>query len=403
MQAAEAFLRSSWPAGGRGRERSQRRPDPVLPSAGRGMAADRARCQGQYLDRRAGRADAVLAAGAGRSGRVPDPLGPGGVGYPTARASPTSVCGSIPTIVPRCRRGASGGTRTPSSGRARTRRGSRCIVSACPGRGSRPAGRGASGSAPFLAMGDLVLTGDVQSLAEYILDLYVQEEWMYVHVWGEVQDVGEVQTPASRGLGTGRGDLLVGRDPAARGPGYAGHRRWPHDPTARPAGRPGRRHAGLRVGWAGGRPPGMARDPGDEHCRAAAGAKGTERIRSSTVDRGAGGPGLPGPAAERAPAGALGRPHSDARDIAPCSRCGAFEGTAIRERRSSSMCRPWQRRTWRTSLSKPISVWDVPSKDVPDLVATVLLGLDRVQPKVFPDQGLPRPEPGIWRSPQSTL
>ena len=53
---------------------------------------------------------------------------------------------------------------------------------------------GASGSAPFVVMGNLVLTGDVQSLSEYILDLYVKEEWMYVHVWGEVQDTGEVQT-----------------------------------------------------------------------------------------------------------------------------------------------------------------------------------------------------------------
>jgi hypothetical protein len=44
-----------------------------------------------------------------------------------------------------------------------------------------------------VAMGNLVLTGDVQSLAEYILGLYVKEEWMYVHVWGEVQDAGEVQ------------------------------------------------------------------------------------------------------------------------------------------------------------------------------------------------------------------
>jgi hypothetical protein len=53
---------------------------------------------------------------------------------------------------------------------------------------------GASGGAPFLAIGDLVVTGDVQSLAEYILGLYVNEEWMYVHVWGEVQNVDEVQT-----------------------------------------------------------------------------------------------------------------------------------------------------------------------------------------------------------------
>jgi hypothetical protein len=50
-----------------------------------------------------------------------------------------------------------------------------------------------SSNTPFLAMGDLVLTGDVQPLAEHILDLYVKEEWMYVHVWGEVQAVGEVQ------------------------------------------------------------------------------------------------------------------------------------------------------------------------------------------------------------------
>jgi hypothetical protein len=52
---------------------------------------------------------------------------------------------------------------------------------------------GTPGGAPFLAIGDLVLAGDVQSLAEHILDLYVKEEWMYVHVWGEVQDTGEVQ------------------------------------------------------------------------------------------------------------------------------------------------------------------------------------------------------------------
>jgi hypothetical protein len=53
---------------------------------------------------------------------------------------------------------------------------------------------GTPGGAPFLAMGNLVLTGDVQPLAEHILDLYVREKWMYVHVWGEIQDVGEVQT-----------------------------------------------------------------------------------------------------------------------------------------------------------------------------------------------------------------
>jgi hypothetical protein len=52
---------------------------------------------------------------------------------------------------------------------------------------------GASGGVPFLAVGNLVLTGDVRPLADYILDRYTREEPMYAHVWGEVQDAGEVQ------------------------------------------------------------------------------------------------------------------------------------------------------------------------------------------------------------------
>jgi len=51
-----------------------------------------------------------------------------------------------------------------------------------------------AGGTPFLAMGDLVLIGDVQSLAEYALEQYIREQWNYVHVWGEVGDRGEYQT-----------------------------------------------------------------------------------------------------------------------------------------------------------------------------------------------------------------
>jgi hypothetical protein len=50
------------------------------------------------------------------------------------------------------------------------------------------------GGAPFVAIGDLVLTGDVGPLTEYVLKQYAQGQWMYVHVWGEVQEEGDVQT-----------------------------------------------------------------------------------------------------------------------------------------------------------------------------------------------------------------
>jgi hypothetical protein len=50
-----------------------------------------------------------------------------------------------------------------------------------------------AGDTPFLSMGNLVLTGDVQSLAGYILQQYVRERRSYVHTWGEIQDASEVQ------------------------------------------------------------------------------------------------------------------------------------------------------------------------------------------------------------------
>jgi hypothetical protein len=48
-----------------------------------------------------------------------------------------------------------------------------------------------AGGTPFLAMGDLVLSGDVQGLAEYALQQYAREQWNYVHVWGMVEDAGD--------------------------------------------------------------------------------------------------------------------------------------------------------------------------------------------------------------------
>lgn len=49
------------------------------------------------------------------------------------------------------------------------------------------------GGAPFVAMGNLVLSGDVQALADYVLQQYVAEQWAYVHVWGVIESTGEVQ------------------------------------------------------------------------------------------------------------------------------------------------------------------------------------------------------------------
>jgi hypothetical protein len=40
-------------------------------------------------------------------------------------------------------------------------------------------------------MGDLILLGDVQGLADYALQQYVREEWTYVHVWGVVEKQGD--------------------------------------------------------------------------------------------------------------------------------------------------------------------------------------------------------------------
>jgi hypothetical protein len=50
-----------------------------------------------------------------------------------------------------------------------------------------------AGGTPFLAIGDLVLSGDVQGLAEYALQQYAREQWNYVHVWGVVEDAGDHQ------------------------------------------------------------------------------------------------------------------------------------------------------------------------------------------------------------------
>ncbi|MBN1933138.1 MAG: hypothetical protein JW934_00660 [Anaerolineae bacterium] len=47
---------------------------------------------------------------------------------------------------------------------------------------------------PYVTMGNLMLTGDVQPLADYIQQQYIHEQPIYAHVWGKAQDADDRQT-----------------------------------------------------------------------------------------------------------------------------------------------------------------------------------------------------------------
>jgi hypothetical protein len=83
----------------------------------------------------------------------------------------------------------------------------------------------ADGDTPFIALGDLVLAGDISPLADHILQQHIAEQRSYLHAWGQIQQQGEVQMLVVEGwepaiesywLGTIRrqdeGDVLITRE-----------------------------------------------------------------------------------------------------------------------------------------------------------------------------------------------